>query len=783
MRRNKFFAVFLLIFSAMLFSCKNEESENSDDSKHFKIALILPISESQPHKNRYERITSWFANTLSTASDSFLSIDYEWYDENTINIEETAKNLSKREDIFAIVGPISSSNVEKVGWICKENQKPVITPIASSEEIIRNFSVSETGEINKPFLWSLTECDISQSQAILSKILSLRNLYSNSDDTSQSKIKIALISSADSYGQTFFQWIPFQVSSFSESLELTGSYRFKSKFTEESKPTDEAENSDRDTVIDIFLSSGADFGICAASDPEDIKAILEARHTMGDEGPKLIFTDSAFRADFLDSPYSEGMEGVTMYADPTTGFQTSYFARFNEIPFSDEAFLYDSLLLASCGFQWCLKHNKDTPETQFSNENIQIAFQKLTENSSANKTIPSWTALGLDGILLKISSLNEDDSIHLVGATGHIHFDKESWTSSVCTVYMHWTVQDGKFIAIDYMSEKGSGRVVEMQAAWKVETAIQALIGEIDFDYDPHIEYDKEIREKQAVLVAASTNTNTLLNYRHQADALNIYQILKSNGYDDDHIILIIADDITNRLSNRTNEVRVSPKGPNLYHDLEIDYNLKDISVNDFCNILTGNQTENLKAINEKAPVLTGDSKTDVFIFWSGHGTNISGDETNGYLLWGGKRDEMSQNRLFSKDLLGETLNTMHKKNMYRKMFFMLESCYAKSVANIIENEEIPGILCMMASNGKEESFADSYSYSLRAYMTNRFTKNFLTYYSDNISFKDIYEKVAKTTTGSHVQILNTKFYDQLSTEFPAEFLEYEYGLIGEDYN
>ena len=172
MRRNKFFAVFLLIFSAMLFSCKNEESENSDDSKHFKIALILPISESQPHKNRYERITSWFANTLSTASDSFLSIDYEWYDENTINIEETAKNLSKREDIFAIVGPISSSNVEKVGWICKENQKPVITPIASSEEIIRNFSVSETGEINKPFLWSLTECDISQSQAILSKILS-----------------------------------------------------------------------------------------------------------------------------------------------------------------------------------------------------------------------------------------------------------------------------------------------------------------------------------------------------------------------------------------------------------------------------------------------------------------------------------------------------------------------------------------------------------------------------------------------------------------------------------
>ena len=33
-------------------------------------------------------------------------------------------------------------------------------------------------------------------------------------------------------------------------------------------------------------------------------------------------------------------------------------------------------------------------------------------------------------------------------------------------------------------------------------------------------------------------------NYRHQADVLNMYWILSKNGYDDDHIVLIIEDDI-----------------------------------------------------------------------------------------------------------------------------------------------------------------------------------------------------------------------------------------------
>lgn len=86
-----------------------------------------------------------------------------------------------------------------------------------------------------------------------------------------------------------------------------------------------------------------------------------------------------------------------------------------------------------------------------------------------------------------------------------------------------------------------------------------------------------QLNDRYAVVVGAS---DTWVNYRHQADALAFYQLLKSNGYDDDHIILIMEDNIAfSPLNIRTGEVRVTPDGDNLYHDVAVDYHLSDISV------------------------------------------------------------------------------------------------------------------------------------------------------------------------------------------------------------
>jgi glycosylphosphatidylinositol transamidase (GPIT) subunit GPI8 len=67
-------------------------------------------------------------------------------------------------------------------------------------------------------------------------------------------------------------------------------------------------------------------------------------------------------------------------------------------------------------------------------------------------------------------------------------------------------------------------------------------------------------------------------NYRHQADVLHTYQLLKKNGFDDEHIILILADDLANSSSNLLpGVVRNEPGGENLYKNVTVDYKQADI--------------------------------------------------------------------------------------------------------------------------------------------------------------------------------------------------------------
>ena len=167
----------------------------------------------------------------------------------------------------------------------------------------------------------------------------------------------------------------------------------------------------------------------------------------------------------------------------------------------------------------------------------------------------------------KFETAADDDEDLLDKSTAIQRFLQSGAEFGICALsdhdeYMHWVVQDGKFIAIDYTSEKGSERVQDMTVAWKTQTLIEELV-----DIATSISY-KEIKENRAVLIAGARNNNDFLNYRHQADVLNMYQLLKKSGYDDDHIILIMEDDVAYNRRNTTDRgaVLVKPDGENLYH-------------------------------------------------------------------------------------------------------------------------------------------------------------------------------------------------------------------------
>merc|ERR1711915_997233 len=59
----------------------------------------------------------------------------------------------------------------------------------------------------------------------------------------------------------------------------------------------------------------------------------------------------------------------------------------------------------------------------------------------------------------------------------------------------------------------------------------------------------KETPEQWAVLVAGSKGWD---NYRHQADVCHAYQVLHEHGLDDDHIIVMMYDDIAYNSQNPT---------------------------------------------------------------------------------------------------------------------------------------------------------------------------------------------------------------------------------------
>jgi len=113
-------------------------------------------------------------------------------------------------------------------------------------------------------------------------------------------------------------------------------------------------------------------------------------------------------------------------------------------------------------------------------------------------------------------------------------------------------------------------------------------------------------REHWAVIVAGS---NTYSNYRHQADACHAYQIAKTKGVPEDHIILMAYDDIANNPSNPFpgklyNKPDPTGPGVDVYEGCNIDYKGADVTPQMFMDVSQAQQA----ARSSKAPLRTTSS-------------------------------------------------------------------------------------------------------------------------------------------------------------------------------
>lgn len=364
---------------------------------------------------------------------------------------------------------------------------------------------------------------------------------------------------------------------------------------------------------------------------------------------------------------------------------------------------------------------------------------------------------------LYLSALEQGRLMDFIGASGEIRFDSETYTSALHTTYVHWQIQDGKIQHRNYLSSDGSRRTGQTMAAWNwlVQNAEETFAMSAE-NRDAAIQYPA-LTEQYAVLVQGSNGWN---NYRHQADVLNVYQLLKKNGYDDDHIILIIDKALAQDSKNpEPGLIRASDDGPDLLNGSTtpaiIDYDNATLTPSDIRDILLGVQTATTPI------VLPKDAGQNILLFWSGHGHNRSSNGAD-ELVW---RDADTGQGMTAA-LLRQTVSQMQQQGSFRKLLVVTEPCFSEAVITPLVG--IPGVLAMSSAGSYEQSFADNWSTQLGVWRCDRFSRNLVEHLtaSPSTTYRDLYLYCAQHTLGSHVHIVNSSHFGNLYTTGPQEFFE-----------
>ena len=625
MRRSKMFdvrwmmwlcAALFTIHCSLFTSCKTEDDTIVyQDTRRWvekTVAVVAPLND-PIMKARLERTAEWMLKGLHNAQlhDTLcVELKLEWYDEYGHDMLTLGEQLANRDDVLAVIGPFDSDNVGKFAPACQKTLKPLILPTATSETIIRRFAITSTGNGQKPFLWSLTETDISLSEVVLS-------LYANYLGVRGGTIIwgeefSGLFAPADTYGQTFVEWAPFQAAEVGINFIACEQYKDTPDLCERVRSYLNslpplafevghfvvAQNIDQIYQVARIRSEWWDIDPDDPTEDEGAGAQLRvswapvyyACSDITEEGIKALGSRGVV--------LTEGYQGFSPYADPMTGFEMSYETRYGTKPTFSECKFYDALLLVAFASSYMEHH----PEVGNLNEAI---IKICTTDNFINGY--AWSETGME---LYLAALEQGQLLGFKGASGPVQFDSECYTAALNTTYVNWLISKGRLYHQSYYSAQGGAQTSQTLASWNY--VMNNAEEQFDNKYKASIVTQNypELKDQYAVLVQGSSGWN---DYRHEADVLSIYQMLKANGYPDDHIILISADYCANAPENTDKgAVRTDPDGKNLREGAVIDYLNADLTPQDICNILKGVKTDRTPV------VLPADSCQNVLLFWSG---------------------------------------------------------------------------------------------------------------------------------------------------------------------
>jgi len=756
----------IALAAATIFSACHHDKEDEEEllppqpqpevaETTINVDIVLP----EKIRGQWQSSIDWAMANIASAQQSLphkVTLNLRYHDEDTENLEKLGYALSHpaegEDTCHAIIGPFHSTNATRILRYAERNRLPVIMPTCTSAELQRT-------NARNTYAWFLTESDITQCEMM---VYATQRINATS---------IALIYSDDTYGQSFRDWFGYYATEQGAQIADKGLLAYK-----------KGESLNSFVRSAIASCEGGLLGLCIAlSDGQQFEEVCEAVHKIliehnnnssSEANVSILLSDTAFEDQIIQNDKMWFSFGITPIGALNYGYPQSYEARFKNKTRLGDAQIYDALTLIALGAahqyvngERCLVAGK---QVEYDTKPYEPGLTDHMRSIVANKNgaICGWNVTGLS---LAFKCIAEGSALTITGASSSLNFDEATYTKALNTTYLLWSTAKQQYgdnnyrldiNPIVYFSTAGSNAQASSTSLWQMENFWMPTIEDVAVNHNLPNRTDR-----WAVVISPST---TWSNYRHQADAFAMYQTLLGNGYDDDHIILIVEDNLANDPLNiypgeifveRSTDAAATSDlfvNDDVRKNAVVDYHFSDLNPEDIADIMLGRSSDRLPQ------VIHPTASSDVFFFWSGHGGSDEGP------LWGNEDASL----YFGSQRIKDIVTEMNDNDMYRRVMFAIETCYSGKWGEALEG--LPDVLVLTAATANETSKADMYDRSLSTFLSNAFARTFRRkiYQKKDITIYDLYRELYKTTKGSHVSLYNQQNYGSVYDETMAEFLQ-----------
>ena len=744
--------------TAALSSCKNDNDAIVPEQKEAEIIkLNVDVVLPPDIREQWQTSIDMALENLAKAQqkmDHQVVLNLRYHNEDTEDLDKLGYALTHPEEgadtCHAIIGPYHSSNAADLLKYARQTRLPVVMPTCTSSELQRT-------NARNTYAWFLTESDITQCEMMLSVAQSLH------------ATDVALIHSDDTYGKSFQDWFAYYATE--RNLHIAGG-------THAWKPGDDLrpflrevvkEAGETETWVLLALSNAEDYmAVCKAigefklNEVYGSEKVVYLRNICADTSMDRIVLESDNSYDFY--------LGVTPSGSMNYGFPQAYKGHHYRLPYNGEAQVYDALTIIALGAaaraaspDRCIVDGKQVVYNEKPYDPGLTDYMRSVVSSEDGPTI-QWDVAGLT---VAFQELSLGHSVYMTGATGSLNFDKDTHTKILNTTYMLWDIayeyaeeSSQTFTSVEpllYMSTDGSTNEASTIEFWKLEKQWTQKFSNTTVDHNL-----APLKDRWAVVISPST---TWSNYRHQADAFAVYQGLRHYGYDDDHIVLIVEDNLANDSRNIYPGQIFVERGDNpaqdnplmnfdVHQNAVVDYHFSNLQPDDLADIMMGRTSQRLPH------VIHPTASSNVFFFWSGHGGHREGP------LWGNE----DAGQYFGTQRIKDIVTQMNEQDMYRRMMFAIETCYSGKWGEALTG--LPDVLALTAASPYETSKADMHDRDLGVYLSNAFARTLREeiFKNPSITIYDLYRELARTTTGSHVNIYNQQQYGSVYEETMLDY-------------